>query len=411
MGTEGDLDLQAEAQALGDEDLGGDADRAVIVAPHPDDAAPIPERMLPPEPTVVRGRRVARRLERRRRLIFVGAVLGAIGVLAGVLVFVLPGGENREAPRQPAAYGPAPPSVAWALTWQNGALGSSLAVVAVPPGAPPFAVVVPDDTRVDLPNGAPLTAGPATSNGPAAIETAQALLNRRVGHYVFSTPADIAALVDRLGGITFGAQGSIIVEGAPIGPGETTATGPQVEAYLLNGVGVDRWVRWEDVLSGLLDSKSEPSAWSSAPGRADVPHGASALLRDAHGATVVDLPTTHVFGLLKVDPDGVAAMLDSSFKDSVTGLVRVIVQNGNGRPGMGQQVGELLAPYGYRVIGSQNGTSFNEPQTKILASGQEYMRWAEEARGVLRAGMVYLDPQPTGIADIVIIVGRDFGTG
>jgi hypothetical protein len=281
----------------------------------------------------------------------------------------------------------------------------------VPPGDPPFAVVAPDDTRVDLPNGAPLTAGQASSTGAASIETAQALVNRRIGHYVYSTPADIAALVDRLGGITFGAQGSIIVNGVPVGPGRTTATGAQVEAYLVGGTGVDRWVRWEDVLSGLLDSKAVPSAWSPVPGRTDTQSTVAALLRDAHGATVVDMPTEHVFGLLKVDSDGVNAIVDASLKDSVAGLVRVIVQNGNGLPGMGQQVGEALAPYGYRVVDSQNAGSFDEAQTKILASGQEFMRWAEEARGVLGAGMVYLDPQPTGVADVVIIVGKDFGTG
>jgi hypothetical protein len=331
--------------------------------------------------------------------------------LIATVVFVLPKKSQPPAAKAPVAFGPAPPSVAWALTWQNGALGSSLAVIGVPPGAPAFAVVAPDDAAVDLPSGAPLTAGPASSTGPAAVETAQALMNKRVGHYLFSTPADIAVLVKRMGGITFNAQGSVIVDGVAIGPGQTAANGDQVEAYLLSGTGVDRWVRWEDVVSGILDAKADPSAWSPLPGKTDAERVVAGLLASAHGATVVDLPTATVFGTLKVDPKGVDAMIAASFKDSLGKLVRVIVQNGNGRPGMGQQVGALLAPYGYRVVESQNGSSFDEPTTKILASGRSYMRWAEEAQGILGAGSVYLDPQPTGVADVVIIVGKDFGTG
>lgn len=384
---------------------------SIGVAPHPDDAYRVPQNLLPPEqPTFILGRRVARRRERRRRRAFVLIAAGVMALIAAV-VFVVPKGGHAPPPKPPVAYGPAPPSIAWAVTWQNGALGSSLAVIGVPPGDPGFAVVAPDDASVDLPSGAPLTVGPASSTGPAAVETAQALMNRRVGHYLFSTPSDIAALVDRLGGITFNAQGSAIVNGVPIGPGQTTANGPQVEAYLLTGTGVDRWVRWEDVVSGLLDSKADPSAWSPLPGRSDADRVVAGLLAAAHGATVVDLPTETVFGTLKVDTKGVDAIAAASFKDSLGGLVRVVVENGNGLPGMGQQVGELLAPYGYRVVESQNASSFDEPVTKILASGQSYMRWAQEAQGVLGAGSVYLDPQPTGVADVVVIVGKDFGTG
>jgi hypothetical protein len=383
---------------------------SIGVAPHPDDEYRVPENLLPPEPVFILGRRVARRRERRRRRAFVLIVAGVMALVATVVV-VLPKGGHAPAPKPPLAFGPAPPSVAWALTWQNGALGSSLAVIGVPTGDPAFAVVAPDDASVDLPSGAPLTVGPASSTGPAAVEAAQALMNRRVGHYLFSTPADIAALVNRMGGLTFNAQGSAIVNGVPIGPGQTHATGAQIESYLSSGTGVDRWVRWEDVVSGLLDSKADAAAWSRVPGRADAGHVVTGLLTAAHGATVVDLPTATVFGTLKVDPKGVDAMIAASFKDSLGGLVRVVVQNGNGLPGMGQQVGALLAPYGYRVVESQNASSFDEPVTKILASGRSYMRWAQEAQGVLGAGSVYLDPQPTGVADVVIIVGKDFGTG
>jgi hypothetical protein len=273
------------------------------------------------------------------------------------------------------------------------------------------AIVAPDDTRVDLPNGAPLTVGPAVGTGAEAIETAQALMNRRVGHYLVSTPLDIAELVDRLGTIAFAAQGSAIVNGVAVGPGQTTATGAQAAGYLTEGTGVDGWARWEDVLSGIVAAEANASAWTLAPGRSDDGTIVAGLLAAAHGATVVDLPTATEFGVLKVDAEGMSAMLASSFTTSVGGLVRVVVQNGNGLPGMGERIGVLLAPYGYRVVGSQNAGTFDEVQTKIVAAADAYVPWAHEAQRLMRAGKVYLDQQPSGIADITIIVGKDFGTG
>jgi hypothetical protein len=362
-------------------------------------------------PVAVRGRRVARLVRRRRRwrLVATIAVLTALAAVAAVLVTTR-GGHRVETP-PPAAFGVAPPSVAWALSWGDPEVGSSLAIVGVPPGEPAVAIVAADDARVDLPNGAPLTVGGAVRTGQEAIQTAQALMNRRVGHYLVSTPQDIGELVDRLGTITFGAQGSAIVNGAAVGPGFTTTTGAQAAGYLTDGTGVDPWVRWEDVLSGIVGAAPKASAWTRVPGRSDDGTVVAGLLASAHGATVVDLPTANEFGILKVDADGMSAMLASSFTTSVGGLVRVVVQNGNGMPGLGERIGVLLAPYGYRVVDSQNAGTFDEPLTKIVAASNAFVGWAREAQQLMRAGKVYLDQQQSGIADITIIVGKDFGTG
>jgi hypothetical protein len=78
---------------------------------------------------------------------------------------------------------------------------------------------------------------------------------------------------------------------------------------------------------------------------------------------------------------------------------------------MGQQIGSLLAPYGYRVIESQNAGTFDLAETKIVASTDAYQVWAREAQRLLGAGSVYRDAQSTGIADITIVVGKDYGMG
>jgi hypothetical protein len=332
-------------------------------------------------------------------------------VAAGAAVFVL---KVRATPAPaasaPAMGGPAPSSVVWALLWDN-RKGASISMIGVPAGAPGIAVVADDATTVDLPAGAPLTVGPASASPTAAVETAQALLNHRVGHYLISTPEQVAALAGRLGSISFDAQGSVIAGGGAVGPGQTTATGPQVLAYLTRGTGAERWGRWEDVLSGILDAPERPSAWTTVPGTSDDGSATVALLRAAHGASVTDLPTSGAADAKRVDVQGVDALVQTSFGASVGPLVRVIVQNGNGTPGMGARIGATLALSGFRVVASQNASSFNIKETKIVASGGSFIRWANAAHGLLGVGRVVVDERPTGIADITIIVGKDFQTG
>jgi LytR cell envelope-related transcriptional attenuator len=365
-------------------------------------------------PPPVRGRRLARLDQRRRRWRLVALTVVVALVAAGVAaVFLL---KDRSTPTPtPAALvpdvaGPAPSSVVWSLLWDNGR-GASVAVVGVPAGAPAIAVVAGDTTAVDLPAGAPLTVGPASATASTAVETAQALLNRRVGHYLISTPEQVAALAGRLGSISFDAQGSVIAGGGAVGPGQTTATGPQVLAYLTRGTGADRWTRWQEVLSGILDAPARPSAWTTVPGTSDDGSTTVTLLRAAHGASVVDLPTTGAPDAMRVDVQGVDALVHTSFGASVGQLVRVIVQNGNGTPGTGARIGAILAPSGFRVVASQNASSFGIRDTKIAAADGSFVQWANAAHALLGVGRVVVDERPTGIADITIIVGKDFQTG
>ena len=46
--------------------------------------------------------------------------------------------------------------------------------------------------------------------------------------------------------------------------------------------------------------------------------------------------------------------------------------------------------------------------SQIAASGEAFMAKAQQVQALLGAGMVYVDSQPTGIADITIVVGKDF---
>jgi hypothetical protein len=50
-------------------------------------------------------------------------------------------------------------------------------------------------------------------------------------------------------------------------------------------------------------------------------------------------------------------------------------------------------------------------QTEIVAAGDVFEGDAERVQALLGVGMVYVDAQPTGIADITIKVGKDFTSG
>ena len=84
-----------------------------------------------------------------------------------------------------------------------------------------------------------------------------------------------------------------------------------------------------------------------------------------------------------------------------------------GRPParLGLLVGELLAPKGFLVVASQNASSFDVPETQIVAANASFLPWANEAQGLLGAGKVYQGSQATGVADVTIVVGKDFTAG
>ena len=87
---------------------------------------------------------------------------------------------------------------------------------------------------------------------------------------------------------------------------------------------------------------------------------------------------------------------------------RVLVQNGNGQPGIGEEVARLLLPHGFRVVLSQNADSFRHAATEIAATDEAFTRRASRAQELLGVGTVALSQVPSGLAAITVVVGRDF---
>jgi hypothetical protein len=91
---------------------------------------------------------------------------------------------------------------------------------------------------------------------------------------------------------------------------------------------------------------------------------------------------------------------------------RVLVVNGAGTPGLGQSVRNRIVPKGFTFVGSRNETPFGRGQTVVVAFSGEagtLARAAELARAVgLPEAEVQVSAQKQSIADLMVVVGRDF---
>ena len=92
--------------------------------------------------------------------------------------------------------------------------------------------------------------------------------------------------------------------------------------------------------------------------------------------------------------------------------IRVQILNGNGAPGIGEEVAERLVGEGYRVILSGNARRLDYKRTLIVTyDGSEAgQALAEQARRLLRVGRIQISAQQQGIVDLTIVVGEDFLT-
>lgn len=89
---------------------------------------------------------------------------------------------------------------------------------------------------------------------------------------------------------------------------------------------------------------------------------------------------------------------------------RLQILNGNGEPGIGKEVAELLVGEGFRVILSGNARRLDYERTLIVTydSSDEGLALAERAKRLLGVGEVQISAQRQGIVDLTIVVGKDF---
>lgn len=282
--------------------------------------------------------------------------------------------------------------VAWAVS--ESADEAFVGVLAAGGGRRPVALLVPGYTVVSIPGYGLATVGDAAALEDPALGTAamENLLGVRVDAWKATSFEGLSALVDELGGITVGSD---------------RMSGQDVMEYLGKGGRERRFIRWRDIVTGLL-----PSVALHPDGLAGVPDGIGAVMVPAarKGADLVELPVEAIgSGLVRPDTEAISSLVGRLFVTESRRRVRLVVLNGNGTPGVGERVSRLLGPSGFRLVSTQNAPTFDEERTRIVASDPEFLNAARQVRRRLGAGRVFLSAHPTGVADVTVVVGQDFG--
>lgn len=89
------------------------------------------------------------------------------------------------------------------------------------------------------------------------------------------------------------------------------------------------------------------------------------------------------------------------------GAIRVIVYNGVGTPGIAGLAAQELISAGMRVIDTRNADRFDYDTTLIVVQDGDLSQ-GEKVREAIRTGEVVDQPSEQDVADVIVIIGRDY---
>lgn len=421
--------------------------------------------LAPPETETRRrgpGPRTQRRLtreraERRRRRRIVLAVTLAVAVVVGVLaLFVGLPGDGPE--RETGAGGREPPAQeAWLLIGTVEAdpskTASWLSVFSWDrEEGRGFIMYVPPTTLIEIPGygGGPEAAGKAMALGqePLQVSAISNLLGIGFAHPMTISDQSIRALFDRIGGIDIEVPSPLERRDAG-GRVETVfATGPQhmdgkrVAEYLEfsdpTGDEISRGARHAQVWGAFFEhfrrSGKAPALSKLVRASKDLfvtdadPKQMSEFVSNFASVPAGDV----VLDILPVEPQGIDTGLQFYKPDAaaVQTIIhryldearpagagepgrRVQILNGNGVPGIGQEVAAALVPAGFRVVLDGNAKSFDYETTQIVvySNSRDALAIAGKVRDALGAGEVVVSRQRQTVVDVTVVVGRDYPRG
>lgn len=350
----------------------------------------------------------SRRFEdrRRRRVLSKVAVVALVVLLmaGGVYVFARSGSQQQASGR-----GMTPGPSTMLVLVVRGTV--PLAAVIGSQGTPfPAAVSLPSDTTYMVPGqGEAEVAESALLSGETFRVATSNMMGAWAQHYAVMDREGLAAIVDRMAGLEVDLSESVELSTGAIGPGPTRMTGARVQEYLaIEGPNLE--FRWETMLEALL--RQRVPLLPSDLLETDDALAATAVLEDAQEATIESIPTVTLGGdpedpLVQVDREALPEVMRTVF--GYTGEpVPVIVINGAGIPGVGESVAQRIVPAGFRVVISQNADSFGQGVTLVIAAGEEHLGSAGDVAAALGVGEVQVSQVPSGLADVTVVVGKDY---
>ncbi|HVA59017.1 MAG TPA: LytR C-terminal domain-containing protein [Mycobacteriales bacterium] len=409
---------------------------------------------LAPSVTIVRapGRRELRRQRQRRSRRIRGLIAAAVVVLLALVGGALGVGLGVHQGTPPAAAGARPQAT---LLFQlRGADGSAVvsALLAHDTRTGQGAeILIPSRVISEVPGSGSLLFGRALAlpNGANLSRDALAdLMNVTVDGSWVVTTGGLAALIDRVGGVTVTVDTTITTpvrgggQAVLLNPGRQLLSGANAvtyAGYLAPGEPqIADLPRLQAVLDALMARlPAQPGALAgelTALGGGSAISGLSmaqtaALLvefaRDDAGNRVQydTLPTTTLevgsgpasYG---IDTGQVQQLVSTVLADSVppgavSGSRRVLVENGVGTPGLGSSVRDRLVNAGLQVVGDRNAPHFGFRTSLVLifAETSQQIALGDEVARALNldpAKVVRVSTRDQNIADVIVIIGADY---
>ena len=411
------------------------------------------EKPVAPEPPGSGPRRAAleerKKTERRKRTLL-GAVLAAVGILLGAgLIFLLAREVTTPDPEPTPTFAQedAGPIVTLLFGTKEASEGGAqtiwAAILSYDPDEKRGAVgYIPAHTASEIPGRGLQGLGDAFESGgvPLLLVTAENLLGIGIDRYLQISDGDAQVLFQKLGPLSVEVPDEVRVSA---GPGRTrllfVAGQQRLPASFLRDLlytlgtdadDIDLGSRHIAFWDALFDTFSaDPDALGG------VFRGAEDVLADSDAsaeehaefftALAALAPEDRAIRALTVTPLEVPgnrlyasdAAEIASFVQEVVGTdagnedeTRVQILNGNGIPGIGEEVATRLVGEGFRVILSGNAKRLDYEKTLIITydPSPEGQALARRARELLGVGEVQVSTQDQGIVDLTIVVGKDF---
>jgi anionic cell wall polymer biosynthesis LytR-Cps2A-Psr (LCP) family protein len=386
------------------------------------------------------GRRAARLAERRRKQRRIQLVAGAVvGVLLLVVaVVVLTGGGDKKKTNAPKRT---QRTVLMQISGGGGAGARASALLAHDPKTSEgSAVLVPPQVIVSVPGvgSQPFGRALVTTSVKGSRDALSDLMGVTIDGSWVLDGATFSRLVDQEGGIQLTVDvpvlaGRVVV----LQPGAQRLDGTRAlvyATYLAKGEQEQtRLARLQSVIDGVITAlpSSPRSLLASLGGGSqsslslDVLAGVLSGMKaddkvdqlQYRSLPVIKLDTGSPDTRFRVDANGTRALVDELLAQSIPAGARktgnrVLVLNGVGTPGLGEKVRAKLIPAGFTFVGSRNANSFTYATTQVLVKDATAAGAALGARVARALGVpvssVRSSNQIGSIADVVVIVGRDF---
>jgi hypothetical protein len=309
-------------------------------------------------------------------------------------------------------------------------------------------VLVPSRLLVDVAGTGNLPFGEtATLPEPSAPSQALTdLLGVRIDDSWVLTQEGLAELVDAVGGVQAAVDVDVVVPDGEGGETVVARAGSQqlggeaaaaYATYLAEGEPEQaRLARFDDVLSGLLaalpdDRAGLVAALEKAGDGSRSTLDAAALatrldaMRDAAQAEslvsdvlpVTEIDTGSSVPSYGIDSGQVAATMRALFpgalqKDAGGEVLRVLVENGVGTPGLVEKARARLVDDGFRFVNGGNAADFGFEQSAVIipdGTEQNIRRGQRVAASLgLPDSAVTTSDRGQTVADVIVILGRDF---